>query len=352
MTHQAKYIQIADLLEQRIEKGYYRLGNIPGALKLANELGASYLTVRQAIQLLLKRGILIRSESDRLQISPDNPVEHSTLKVLFLRPAYLSTPNKWIEAISHTARKYHCHLQEIVFTSCIDPVILESLDGDFDLIFCMHMSREKLLISKLERHKNKIVTLFSDLTEYGIRLLDGPSPERIKELIGMLAKQGVHSIDYFGKEPENNRQEGVRQQMWQEAIAQYNCQGTAHLFREHSLTISMQAFSRQMFAEVLERERFHADALFCANVDEAMGAIRALLDCGIRVPEDVKVVSFGEPERATLFCPSITVVNIPDINPALDPIFEHYLGKKQSPKRLVFRAEDPDKVIFYGESTR
>lgn len=50
-----------------------------------------------------------------------------------------------------------------------------------------------------------------------------------------------------------------------------------------------------------------ADAIFCTSVEASRGVIRALADHGIRVPEDIAVVSFGSPEQACFNTPSITV---------------------------------------------
>jgi LacI family repressor for deo operon, udp, cdd, tsx, nupC, and nupG len=48
--------------------------------------------------------------------------------------------------------------------------------------------------------------------------------------------------------------------------------------------------------------------VFCVNDLLAMGAIRALLSSGLRVPEDVAVVGFDDIEEARFSTPSLTSI--------------------------------------------
>ena len=52
-------------------------------------------------------------------------------------------------------------------------------------------------------------------------------------------------------------------------------------------------------------------AIFCFNDIAAIGAIRALKDAGLRVPEDVSVVGFDDIQSAAYSTPSLTTVRQP-----------------------------------------
>jgi DNA-binding LacI/PurR family transcriptional regulator len=56
------------------------------------------------------------------------------------------------------------------------------------------------------------------------------------------------------------------------------------------------------------------DALFCTNGPTALGALRALGECGLRTPEDLAFVTFDELMVDDLFRPSITTI----VQPAYD----------------------------------
>jgi DNA-binding LacI/PurR family transcriptional regulator len=62
--------------------------------------------------------------------------------------------------------------------------------------------------------------------------------------------------------------------------------------------------------ELLERTR-HFTAVFCFNDIAAIGAIRALKDSGLSVPEDVSVVGFDDILSAAYYTPSLTTVRQP-----------------------------------------
>jgi DNA-binding LacI/PurR family transcriptional regulator len=56
------------------------------------------------------------------------------------------------------------------------------------------------------------------------------------------------------------------------------------------------------------------DALFCTNGPTALGALRALPDCGLATPEDIRFATFDELTVDDLFRPSITTI----VQPAYD----------------------------------
>jgi DNA-binding LacI/PurR family transcriptional regulator len=61
---------------------------------------------------------------------------------------------------------------------------------------------------------------------------------------------------------------------------------------------------------LLERE-IRPTALFAANDLMAVGAIYAMADANLRVPEDIAVVGYDDREIATIFRPALTTVTLP-----------------------------------------
>ncbi|MEO7362762.1 MAG: LacI family DNA-binding transcriptional regulator [Gemmatimonadaceae bacterium] len=61
----------------------------------------------------------------------------------------------------------------------------------------------------------------------------------------------------------------------------------------------------------LLRERETPDAIFCANDAMAVGAIGALHEAGLRVPDDIAVVGFDDIPIARFLTPPLTTVRVP-----------------------------------------
>ena len=53
------------------------------------------------------------------------------------------------------------------------------------------------------------------------------------------------------------------------------------------------------------------DGVVCASDDIAMGAINALRDNGLNIPEDVSVIGFNDNFAASIFYPKITTISQP-----------------------------------------
>jgi len=201
--------------------------------------------------------------------------------------------------------------------------------------------------------RDKLVSLFEDMTHLGIRCIDGLTHEAIGVLMAFLHDRGFDRIDYFCVEMKRIGVDS-RKKVWCRSLKELNC--TGNMYETHceygTPTI---AGALEYAKELVARRRFSSgQAVYCNNLESAQGLIRALFDVGLRVPDDVSVVSFGNPERATVNTPSITIVNTPDLRPMTDRVLMHYLGKSNNPNELMYcigLADIPaDQILWHGES--
>ena len=90
-------------------------------------------------------------------------------------------------------------------------------------------------------------------------------------------------------------------------------------------------------------------ALFCVSDVLAVGALRALADAGIRVPEDVSVAGFDGQEIAQFCVPRLTTIRQPlaDISEETMRLIFDLIEEKRGHKHLIFPGE-----LVEGESTR
>ena len=52
-------------------------------------------------------------------------------------------------------------------------------------------------------------------------------------------------------------------------------------------------------------------ALFCANDEMAIGAIKGLIDLGMHVPDDISIIGFDNIDIAGIYAPSLTTISQP-----------------------------------------
>ena len=110
-------------------------------------------------------------------------------------------------------------------------------------------------------------------------------------------------------------------------------------------------------AELLQKGAYKNDkVIFCGSVDITIGASLALREAGKKIPEDVSLVSFGNPELAALQNPPLTVISTPDPYSQVEEIMKQYLGISDDPERLKFTGtiphDDEESIIFKGKSVK
>ncbi|WP_303055913.1 substrate-binding domain-containing protein [Victivallis vadensis] len=349
MAPQLKYVQIAEQLKRRIENGDYNFCAMPGVPKLAAEIGVSYLTARQAVQKLIADGVLRRADNSRLEICNHPGSRRNSFKVAFIHPLNVTSDSVWRNAICKTAGEFECSFREIVYCHNDDPLLYDGLDGGFDLIFLRFDGADPLFLEKLKKQSDRLVTLFHDLTRYGIRCLDGLNPAAIDDLIRYLYECGHRRIDCLNTQPASSTVD-ARIAQWRASLKKYGCTGRLHNDPVAPFVWSM-PHAYDVLNGVIARGELDADALFCLTTPIARAALRCFHEHAIRVPEDISVVSWGETEEARMAIPSLTTVDTPDPAPLVRQIFEHDLGIRPQPGRLLYRTAASN-VILAGESVQ
>jgi len=183
-TATPKYIQAAELIRSRVGHGEYLNLPLPGAPKLAKECGISYLTARQALARLVESGEFVRKDNGRIYRAGCE-LETPNLKIANIMPQHIGINYRWRNAIAASARDHGCSFSDVIYVNCDEPVIFETLDQDFDVIFFQIPEISEILFQKLLTMSGKLVSLFDDMTGYGIRCFDGMSQEAITVMMAI-----------------------------------------------------------------------------------------------------------------------------------------------------------------------
>lgn len=123
-----------------------------------------------------------------------------------------------------------------------------------------------------------------------------------------LVAHGRRNVAAIGHQPNSSRESGVahlRRRGWEEALL------ASGLPAQTGLVAEVPSFRREegarAMATLLDRDA-PLDAVFCFNDTLALGALRALADRGLRVPEDVAVIGLDDVEDARFAVPRLSTV--------------------------------------------
>jgi len=93
-----------------------------------------------------------------------------------------------------------------------------------------------------------------------------------------------------------------------------------NVMKKYSLPIDNTIIMRGYFEEVVAYSEMRVlllkgielpDAFFCANDEMAWGCTRALMDAGIKVPEQVSVIGFDDVMLSAYYSPALTTIHSP-----------------------------------------
>jgi LacI family transcriptional regulator len=159
------------------------------------------------------------------------------------------------------------------------------------------------LIKELELPTVLVETTDKDKTFPSVSI---DNREAAYDAVSYLLKKGNKKVAYIGVHKDAVNASAVRYFGYEDAL------------KDHNVSIDENLV---YFGEVKAREAYDAinkitannslDAVFCASDELAMGAINALREKGIKVPEDVDVIGFDNIYTASIFFPKLTTVAQP-----------------------------------------
>ena len=122
-----------------------------------------------------------------------------------------------------------------------------------------------------------------------------------------LLEIGRKNIAFIGAKKDVNNAWGDRFLGYEKALTEAGIQLDQDLEFLQGLKVSNGYEAVEKFIE--SGKTF--DGIICATDEEAMGAINALRDKGIKVPEDISVIGFNNTAVASYFYPKLTTINQP-----------------------------------------
>jgi LacI family transcriptional regulator len=345
-----KYLQVAETISRRLQNGDYLVNDFPGERKLASELGVSYLTGRKAIQHLIEKGVLPRRPVGRVTVR-QTAVDHE-LNVAFAVPAFSSLIyNEWRRALAQVVQARNGNVRTVPYVNWNDPALAAALDGNFDGLFLMSQVEPapELLQRRLHKLRQRVVTLFEDMTSLGIPCILGNDPKAVGLLVEHLYQLGHRQIDCFNTEPSS-------------ATIKKRIEAWANGLKSHGITgrlwdHAVQPFGRPQFraheaaGQLFDSHQLTASALLCTSMAVSTGVLRAAFERGVRVGHDLSVCIPDGIDDAQLMTPSLTTLKTPDMAQLLGRGLQWITTGGQR-WRGPLTISNADESVVQGESTR
>ena len=229
-------------------------------------------------------------------------------------------------------------------------------DNDFDLIICTDKSCEKYMnnsltsgsiildkkmqddtLMRLARDNYPIVVLDRIMSNDFIKSVVVNNYEPMYEMVQGVIDRGYKSFGFVGG-PEETADNKERYRGFRDALEANNIQ-----FQQKSYFAgNYREKSGYTAAKILMLSRELPDCLVCANDNMAIGAMKAFIENGIRVPEDIAITGFDNCDLAEAM--ELTTVSIPNYERGY--IAARYLIENIRGQRNVETFKISAKIIF------
>jgi DNA-binding LacI/PurR family transcriptional regulator len=349
MERKNKFMGIAEMLSERLERGDYALRRLPSEMELAEETGVSRMTARRALKHLIDAGVFRRDPNRRLEVAEGG--RGRVHQIAFLMPPVISEDvQAWQWAAEQAVATIKGVLRPIVYTDWNDVLLSGALKG-FDGVFLMQTGVEvpETAISVLKNSPNPVVALDLDLSARGIPSVCLFPEKAVWRLLDHLRSLGHRRVACFHT-CEMNRVFRQRIDSWQRWKERHGLAGELFNLPGRARSIDYGAIQAEKeCGRLLAAGALRDTAILCSNVWTALGVNRAIQKHGLIVGRDLSTCAINDEMLAPWMNPSLTALRMPDPSTMLRTCARWMAagGRNwQGPKLLVPRQV----LLFQGES--
>ena len=338
--------QIARQLTWQVATGSIEAGShLPAITDLADDLGVNVHTVRAAYRQLADDGIVTMSRGSRTRVlgydrrrALAGHDSHSSFTVGVMVSAFTDYYAEYLEALTRAAEiegwlPIICQTQHYdpqVVARYMDQLFSRNVDGIILIHFETAGDDEVVDVVASSAQLRPFVLVDSADVGVGSRLVVDRASDAYVATTHLI-EHGHSRIGHVAS-PENRSSNIPFKSGYSRALA------AAGVPQDSRLVVPVSDFSLESGAkaatQLLQAEE-PPTALFCAGDTLALGAISAIREQGLRVPDDVAVMGYGEIPVARLAAPALSTIRLPAdelgyeaIRTLRDAIHE---GESQSP---------------------
>jgi GntR family transcriptional regulator of arabinose operon len=323
-----KYRQLQEYLKQKILSGVYKPGTrVPSEHQLIREFGLSNTTVQKAISSLVYEGLLVRHQGKGTFVAEDVKekvretqkkndvqfvIEHTALADAISSSQASFRYLDIIRGISEAAADSNCSLTIQVLSheetaQATAGRILDAPGAIGALIVTCNADREIAEILKKEKVFFAVVDPSCDDTKrIPFNSFSWDAYQGVHDLTRYLLKTGYRRIGTLGLSGSAGRR-SIKEKALREVLSESEVACNEYFFLKCGPS-SFDAFVEMH--RLLEGGEL-PEVIMAGSDEIAFGAMSALMEKGLRIPEDIAVVGFGDVPESSRSTPALTTVREP-----------------------------------------
>jgi GntR family transcriptional regulator, arabinose operon transcriptional repressor len=313
-----KYKIVESLLRAQLAEGKLHEGmKLPSEETLAKEFGVAYGTIRQAINGLVQDGLLVRVRGSGTYVRAGEASSQATPLLVLIVPS--------LQGLWNVAGFYY--LPAIVQGFCVEATRLGYepmiIGGAAELLRLTKNSASSIggiACLLVQEEDNRTAEKLSELgfplicinAYHGRRALASISADQrqgIETVVTLLARHGHRRIAFLpGSAGTLGPME--RFQAFRAAMKRHHLEPVLPP-RYHTETVSTQTSEASAYLHQLLARPAAPTAIVAAGDMLALGTLQVLQQTGLRVPEDISLVGFGDYSVSQFLKPALTTVHLP-----------------------------------------
>lgn len=312
---QPKYARIADQYRRQIESGELRPGDrLPSFVEVRAQLGIGQSTLERAHELLEKQALIVREPGRGIFVA--EPQRRELKGIIGLSGIHAAKGHhpyfaRLLEGVHQTA---HRQGVEILLMHEDVPVAPDKVDG-----VLLYASNPEHVLRQLPPSMPCVSILNFARGVASLTVDDDTGvAAAVKHLVG-LGHRRIAYLTTWAEHPVAQRRTASYRAALKAAGIEPNNHWVRPLPNPEPVPENVEVYrafidwGREEMEGWLDEDwsALGCTALLAHNDDVAIGAIRALMASGLRVPEDVSVVGFDDTLTAELAHPALTTVHVP-----------------------------------------
>lgn len=305
-----------EVLQRKVAEKLCRDGvgpgdRLPSERELADQFKVSYLTLRRAISEMVDRGILERRPRSGTYLRPEGHRRLNNQSLMLVTMGYESElAKRFISFGLDESRKRGWEPHVVQMDRMQERIVIQALtSGEPALILSAPDAMSPEIVQAIQNAKGRAVLVGNRLDVMGIPSIVADDAQGVRLAMMHLREHGHEHIAVLSSDPVYKIDQ-IQIAAWQSCMADLSFKQNKYV-----VTVDMPRFASPLDQAYTKMQRWlkkrpsKISAMLCL-VDEMIPAvIRAVIDEGLTIPDDLSLVSFGNTVVSKYANPAVTSID-------------------------------------------